>query len=278
MCSHNEERLLLTFCPMVFTFIDYVTCRGRLAANDPALERVNYKFLSVRQLRERLEELARQRKEWKLADLNVSRRVAFLSKQVDMDQQFMLAIRDNSVPRIRQLVSVALRRGRSVQFIVHQMGQAIKGLYHAKGFASDDKARDLGALVAATGGGKLLAALNKDGYLPARATLGAHRPILEVWTGKMSDLPGLVRRNVELVIINTPLGQTAKDCPWAVSCDEVATDPRLQYDPRTNLFANLCCEHGPSALAEKWESRTEKPLKMEFDTIEDIEDDVVLPD
>eukprot|EP00899_Mesostigma_viride_P000865 jgi/Mesvir1/1077/Mv17592-RA.1 len=148
-----------------------IQARGRLAANDPALDSVNYKFLSVRQLRERLEELLRQRNEWKLAHLNVSRRVAVLSKQVDMDQQFMLAIRDNSVPRIRQLVSVALRRGRSVQFIVHQMGQAIKGLYRAKGFASDDKARDLGALVAATGGGKLLAALNKDGNLPARAAL-----------------------------------------------------------------------------------------------------------
>eukprot|EP00899_Mesostigma_viride_P029393 jgi/Mesvir1/9639/Mv12135-RA.1 len=185
---------------MMFTFIDYVTCRGRLAANDPALDSVNYKFLSVRQLRERLEELLRQRNEWKLAHLNVSRRVAVLSKQVDMDQQFMLAIRDNSVPRIRQLVSVALRRGRSVQFIVHQMGQAIKGLYRAKGFASDDKARDLGALVAATGAaGRQVACSVKQGW-------------------------------------------------------------------------EFTCQSCTSVLAEKWESRTEKPLKMEFDTVEDIED------
>eukprot|EP00798_Chlamydomonas_sp_ICE-L_P026719 gene26719-4289_t len=81
--------------------------------------------------------------------------------RIETFDRLIVALSDKNVPRLRQLVQVALRQGRGPNFIIEQVSKAAQGVYHAKGWKDDPDAIDLAFLVLKIGGPLLLTAVHK---------------------------------------------------------------------------------------------------------------------
>ena len=61
-----------------------------------------------------------------------------------------MTLKENDVPRLKQLISVCVRQKRGISYIVEKVNKAIAGIYNPKGYAEFDK--DLAAFVLIAGG------------------------------------------------------------------------------------------------------------------------------
>ncbi len=59
-------------------------------------------------------------------------------RRMDQHERMLMALGELDVPRVRQLVAVALRAGRGIGYITDQLHCAADGLYHAKGYTEGD--------------------------------------------------------------------------------------------------------------------------------------------
>lgn len=85
-------------------------------------------------------------------------------------KQIMMMIASNNIPRLQQLIAVALSHGSSAEAIAAQIGRAIDGIYSPLGgFAQRDL--DIAFLCQAIGGRRLLYTLNKSHGIPSDSTV-----------------------------------------------------------------------------------------------------------
>ncbi|KAG2068729.1 hypothetical protein BDR04DRAFT_1023632 [Suillus decipiens] len=83
-----------------------------------------------------------------------------------------MAISENDIPRLQQIINVALHDGASIRKIVNKLEDALEGVYHPQGYGVDDL--DIATLVYRLSGCQLLFALNKTLSLPSLCTLQTH--------------------------------------------------------------------------------------------------------
>lgn len=67
------------------------------------------------------------------AVLNTARSVATFQTRTSDHKRLMLAISTSDAPRVHHLVRTAVKRGRSVNYIVDMLGQDAAGTYRARG-------------------------------------------------------------------------------------------------------------------------------------------------
>lgn len=89
--------------------------------------------------------------------------------QLDDFNRLLMAISHNDIPRIHQIVNVALRNGASVREVVNKLEDALEGVYRPRGYGADDL--DMATLIFRLGGRQLLFALNQKLCLPSLRTL-----------------------------------------------------------------------------------------------------------
>jgi hypothetical protein len=88
-----------------------------LAATDPSTT-----FLYTMACRDKL----------RLDLLSARRKVARLYRTAGMIKRLLIVLSQNDVPRLRQLLKVCLRQGRSVSAIMDRLAQAVEGCYKPK--------------------------------------------------------------------------------------------------------------------------------------------------
>jgi hypothetical protein len=64
--------------------------------------------------------------------LNARRKVACLYRTASMNKRLLIALSQNDVPRLRQLLKFCLKQGRSVSAIMEKLAQAVEGCYKPK--------------------------------------------------------------------------------------------------------------------------------------------------
>ena len=98
----------------------------------------NHYFLTFTQLEECFGLMKEEQTALWFQKLNATRRVHNLLKSLNIYKKLVLSLSQNDVPRLYQLLSTALKNGRSINYIVDKVSQAVDGVYHAKGFNEDD--------------------------------------------------------------------------------------------------------------------------------------------
>jgi hypothetical protein len=126
------------------------------------------------QLQQRYENQRQQRASERMALLAQARRLASLQQRLELHDALLLGLSQGNVPRLQQLVLVALRNREGIGSIVSKVHAALRGMYQPKGWQLDDKAFDLGYLALHLGGPQLLTALNREGMLPSVSWVQAH--------------------------------------------------------------------------------------------------------
>ncbi|KAG2159477.1 uncharacterized protein EDB93DRAFT_1237586 [Suillus bovinus] len=80
-----------------------------------------------------------------------------------------MAISEHDIPRLQQIIHVALGNGASVWEIINKLEDALEGAYHPRGYGADDL--DIATLVYRLGGCQLLFALNQKLSIQSLCTL-----------------------------------------------------------------------------------------------------------
>lgn len=204
----------------------------------------NHSFLTFSQLEERFGLMRDERTSLWFQKLNVTRKVQHLLKTLDIYKKLVLSLGQNDVPRLRQLIATALKNGRSVNYIVDKVSQAVDGVYHAKGFTDNDI--DLAFLVMRIGSPRLLHTMHIAFGLPSASTLYKHGiPRFLVSPGEF-DL-GCLQLNIDSML---SCESGSPQCLWVLMWDEVATEPRIRWNPKDNRLYGFCREHGEKLCIE----------------------------
>ena len=112
---------------------DKLTCiLTRASKNQKELPfHTNSKFLlpTHTQLREKCSDLRKQRNLLQLQVITKSKQLYRLNKVLSLHQRFLVLISENNVLRVKELVSVALRHHRSINYIVEKVSMAVNKVY-----------------------------------------------------------------------------------------------------------------------------------------------------
>lgn len=190
------------------------------------------------------------------ADLNRSKleivrlrsRINKIGESVILHQRLLVEIANNNVPRLNQLVAVALRNNRSISYILGKVTAAIEGVYRAR--PSDDD-KDLALLVLEFGGPSLLDILFKANLLPSVSTgYEMRRKSKKIESTIGSTVP-------QLMEANTTLTEENSSYAFSIKADETFVTARPRYDSKEDVIQGLCSSHGVA--------------HMKFDTYEEAE-------
>ena len=110
-------------------------------------------FLNNTQLSEKCTELRKQRNLLQLSLVTKSKQLHRLNKSLSLYKRFMVLLSQNNVLRVKELVTVALKHQRSINYIVDKVVLAINKIYRARPTEED---KDLAFIVLKLGGPALL--------------------------------------------------------------------------------------------------------------------------
>ncbi|KAG1837377.1 hypothetical protein DFJ58DRAFT_734422 [Suillus subalutaceus] len=160
--------------------------------------------------------------------------------QLDDYNRLLMAISENDIPRIHQVINIALRNGASIREVVNKLEDALEGTYRPRGYGADDF--DIATLVFRLGGRQLLFALNQKLNIPSLRTLRAN----STFTSLMPTI-GPIRNeqfdeNIQTIVVDT----RSDSLPLrgvSFMIDEIALEEMAVHFRKFNKVGGLCWKH-----------------------------------
>ncbi|KIK44260.1 hypothetical protein CY34DRAFT_23175 [Suillus luteus UH-Slu-Lm8-n1] len=208
-------------------------------ARDPKAH-TNYKYLGLAHMQDIAKMYAAQVKELKLQACNDSRKHMTSLTQLDDYNRLLMAISENDVPRLQQVIKIALDNGASVREVVNKLEDAIEGVYRPRGYGSSDI--DIATLVYRLGGRQLLYALNHQIGIPSIRTLRARATFTTIMPTIGPIRPEQFDENIRNIILNTR-DDTASLRGVSFMIDELALEEMAIHFGKYNMIGGLCWKH-----------------------------------
>ena len=123
--------------------------------------------LSHKQIVQRVQNYSNLYQQQRMSTFNLAKKYDWLNKTLELDQRFLLLIKENNVRRLHDVVKVVLNAKRSIGYIVTKVMDAIDGIYTPQ-YSQDDK--DIAFLILQFGGPGLLDIAHRAFSLPSVST------------------------------------------------------------------------------------------------------------
>ncbi|KAG1798230.1 uncharacterized protein HD556DRAFT_1440566 [Suillus plorans] len=194
-------------------------------ARDPKAH-TNYKYLGLAHMQDIAKMYAAQVKELKLQACNDSRKYMTSLTQLNDYSRLLMAISENDVPRLQQIIKIALDNGTSVREVVNRLEDAIEGVYHPRGYGSSDI--DIATLV--------YHRVPSIRTLRARSTFTTITPTIgPIWPEQFDE-------NIHNIILNTRDSTTSlRGVSFMI--DEMALEEMVIHFGKYNMIGGLCWKH-----------------------------------
>ncbi|KAJ6507105.1 hypothetical protein DFH09DRAFT_1265056 [Mycena vulgaris] len=206
--------------------------------------RVNHRFLNWSQIQALLADRTEEVRKWRLKSLNSARNFATAVRKIADYKRFMDAVAEMNIPRLRQLVSVGLRRGSSPGAIIRMMQSALEGVYQPRPIL-DSRTLDIALMVYRLGGRKLLYAVNHGLGLPSLRTLRNHMAFTKIMPTVGSISVEDIIHNIREVVLkpreSAAIPQPLRGINFLI--DEVALEERACHFRHNNSVGGLCWRH-----------------------------------
>jgi hypothetical protein len=189
---------------------------------------------------------------YQLHGLNQARKLLTKATALSDQKCLLMAIASRKTSHVDRLISIGLRQKKGPRGLLASYIAAAEGFYSPKSFTEEE---DMKALLLWKLGGNRVAEINHRAnnapsvsYLRMRSTvppiIPSHKqPTVEqVKTNLMATFNGILD-----VIHN----QTRSNFVHTVLMfDELATEKRIRWDPKTNYFLGICREHAHNTAIE----------------------------
>ena len=165
----------------------------------------------------------------------------------------MILIKENSVPKIHEIVKVAMNRKRGLNYVVDKLVDAIDGVYNPHS-SEDDK--DLAFLIHQYGGPGLLEICHRA--LGFSSTSTSYRLLQK----SKQVIHSSVVTPIDKFIDNIEIYEENPKYGFMLEIDETYTDKKVRWNPRDNRLYGFCYEHG----------RFENLEFTDYDSVENLSD------
>ena len=90
---------------------------------------MNNRYLTFSQLENKINKLEQQKKLLTIEKYQLNKKTERLGKTLSLHKRFLLEISRNNIPRLHNLVNVALKNKRSIHYILEKCKDTIDGIY-----------------------------------------------------------------------------------------------------------------------------------------------------
>ncbi|KAI0804565.1 hypothetical protein BC629DRAFT_1713564 [Irpex lacteus] len=211
-----------------------------------ALPGTSNKLRTHKQLCEQIHQMADSLQTWKMKTMNLNRRHSLLMSKLDDHRRLVMAVAENKIPRVQQLLRQGVKAGTSVSKIVAKLEDSLCGVYQARKYDSDDY--DLSLLILRLGGRKLLYAMSQQIAVPSIRTLRRHstftKLIPSLGAPSLEDITGNISAIFDSRVGSIDeSGQRPFVSGVCVQWDEISIEEVVDWFPHSDMVGGLCREH-----------------------------------
>jgi hypothetical protein len=215
-------------------------------------ENAGYAYYGFSAMSELLRRRTQQLRISELRGLNQAKKLLSKATVLSDQKRLLMAIASGKVNRVDRILGIGLRQKKGVRALLASYVAAAEGHYRPKSFSEEE---DMKALLLWKLGGNRVAQINHRAngapsvsYLRSRSTVPPIIPshqsptIQEVQTNVDATLHSVldvVHSHVKAKVLHTVL-----------MFDEIATEKRIRWDPKTNHFLGVCRQHASKTSME----------------------------
>jgi hypothetical protein len=192
---------------------------------------------------------------YKLRGLNQAKKLLRNAATLSDQKRLLTAIASGSVERVDRLISVGLRQKKGVKGLYKSYEDAAKGFYHPKGFSETEDMKYL--LIWRLSGNRVAEINHRANAAPSVSYLRSRSTIPPIVPSPAQPTIAQVQKNAEatvksvLDVLRTRQESVGNRAHHAVLMfDEIATEKRIRWDPKTNLFLGVCRQHAEKTSME----------------------------
>ncbi|GLB44007.1 hypothetical protein LshimejAT787_1501910 [Lyophyllum shimeji] len=224
---------------------------------DGVPENANYPFHGFSNIVQVLQKTS-QNEYLRFRALNQARKIIVQAGALSDHKRFAVAIASGKFERVDRLMSIALRQRRGIRGILTLYDAAAKGIYKPKNYTEEDDMR--GLLLWRLGGNRIAHIAHRALGLPSLTTLRNRSIMPHIIPSPSRPVINEIQRNVEATFESVKEFLDGQEVVHQVlMLDEIATEKRVRWDHKTNMFLGVCREHGHNT-------------SLEFTTKEDMEE------
>ena len=167
-----------------------------------------------------------------------------MTRKIDDYERLCLHISVSDYKNVNLVMRTALKNGSSPSAIVAKLQLAIEREYIPRP-GIDERALDIGYLVKAIGGPRLLFALNRALSLPSYRTIDRHRSVPQLIPSILSPTHSEVSKNIS-TFFNPKERPVSSIAGHSLLIDGVALEEKCRWLRQSNSVIGLCREHAGS--------------------------------
>jgi hypothetical protein len=173
----------------------------------------------------------------------LSKATAFLDHK-----RLLMAIASGKISRVDRLISIGLHQRKGIRGLVALYMAAAGGIYHPKSFTEEEDMKSL--LLWRLSGNRVAEINHRANGAPSVSYLRRHSTIPPLIPSHGQPTIEQVLHNVEATLEGMLDVSQSQTVHAVVMFDELATEKRIRWDPKTNYFLGVCREHAHKTSME----------------------------
>jgi hypothetical protein len=233
-------------CQPCRTLSENKTLQGILTRAEKGVhENTGLAFHGFGSLQETLRRKNQRIEFYRLRGLNQARKLLGKAAALSDQKRLLMAISSGETKRLDRVISIALQQKKGARGILASVVAAAQGHYKPKSFVEEEEMK---ALVVFRMSGTRVAEFNHRAHgAPSVSYLRSRSTIPPIIPSRGRPELHEVKSNVEATVTSI-LDQihhirTGRVLHTVLMFDELATEKRIRWDPKTNNFLGLCREH-----------------------------------
>lgn len=215
-------------------------------------ENAGFAYHGIAGLQQMLHRKNEQIEFYRLRGLNQARKLLAKATALSDYKCLLMAIASGKVCRIDRLISINLRKRRGARGLLASYMAAAEGYYNPKSYTEEE---DMKALLLWKLGGNRVAEINhRANNAPSTSYLRSRSTVPPIVPSPGQPTVEQVKENIRATfdgILDVVHSQNHSNFVHAVLMfDELATEKRICWDPKTYYFLGLCREHAHNTATE----------------------------
>ena len=219
---------------------------------DGTHENVGFAYHGFSGLQEILHRKNRLVEFYRLRGLNQAKKLLVKAAALSDQKRLLMAIASGRASRVDRLIDIGLRQKKGARGLLASYMAAAEGYYNPKSYTEEE---DMKALLLWKLGGNRVAEINhRANNAPSVSYLRTRSTVPPIVPSHEQPTVDQVTANVEATfdgVLDVIHGENRSSFIHAVLMfDEIATEKRIRWDPKTNYFLGLCREHAHNTATE----------------------------
>ena len=189
---------------------------------------------------------------YRLRGLNQAKKLLVKAAALSDQKRLLMAIASGKASRVDRLINIGLRQKKGARGLLALYMAAAEGYYNPNSFTEEE---DMKALLLWKLGGNRVAEINhRANHAPSVSYLRTRSTVPPIVPSHVQPTENQVTMNVEATfdgVLDVIHGENSSEIIHTVLMfDEIATEKRIRWDPKTNYFLGLCREHAHNTATE----------------------------